>query len=216
MILASLPPEIEWLLEIVGRVPQWVIYLLLGLGAAAESVFPPLPSDTFVLIGAFLVEQEMLDAGIVLACAWTGNVSAAFGVYALGRRYGRGVFTATPWGRWLLRPHQLARLAEFYDRYGLFTIFAVRFVPVFRAIDPVFAGISGLRFWKVAIPLATASALWYGILLLLGMVASRNLARLFSTFERLHAWLILGAVVLAVVIAIGWWRTRRARRDDDS
>lgn len=204
--------ELAWLLELAARVPIWLVYVLLAAGAAVENVFPPVPSDTFVLIGAFLAEQGALEPGLVVVAAWGGNMSTALLVYAMGRRYGRGVFTRTRWGRWLLRPHQLERMSEFYDRHGLVTIFVVRFLPVFRVLDPVFAGISGLRFWKAALPLGLASALWYMVLLYLGMLASRNLPRLFGTFERIHGGLLVGAVLLAVAVLVWWLRTRADRR----
>lgn len=208
-----LPGELEWLLELVGRIPVWAIYLVVGLGAALENVFPPIPSDTFVLLGAFLAEQGTLSPGLVLAVAWVGNVSAALTVYGMGRRYGRGIFQ-TAWGRWLLRPEQLQRLADFYERYGLFSIFAVRFLPVLRVVDPVFAGISRLKFWKAALPVGLASAVWYGVLLYLGMLASRNLPRLLGLLERVNTGLLLGALAVALLAGIWWWRTRRSRQTE--
>ncbi len=209
-VALAMPAQVDWLLDLAARIPIWSIYLLLGVGAAVENVIPLVPSDTFVLIGAVLAERGVLEPRLVLASAWTGNVSAALGVYAMGRRYGRGLFH-TAWGRRLLRPHQLQRLSDFYGRYGLFSIFAVRFFPVFRALDPVFAGISGLRFWKAALPLGLAGALWYGILLYFGMLLSRNLARLFGAFERVNLGLLAGALLLAVAVAVWWWRSRRGR-----
>lgn len=208
-----LPAELEGLLELLGRIPVWAIYLVVGLGAAVENVFPPVPSDTFVLLGAFLAEQGMLAPMLVLAVAWVGNVSAALTMYGMARRYGRGIFK-TAWGRWLLRPEQLQRVSDFYERYGLFSIFAVRFLPVLRVLDPVFAGISGLRFWKAALPLALASAVWYGVLLYLGMLASRNLPRLWGLLEQVNTGLLVGALIVAVAVATWWWRTRRSRQAD--
>lgn len=208
-----LPGELEWLLELVGRIPVWAIYLVVGLGAAVENVFPPVPSDTFVLLGAFLAEQGTLAPALVLAVAWVGNVSAALAVYGMARRYGRGIFE-TAWGRWLLRTEQLQRLSEFYERYGLFSIFAVRFLPVLRVVDPVFAGISRLRFWKAALPLGLASAVWYGVLLYLGMLASRNLPRLLGLVEQVNTGLLLGALAVALIVAFWWWRTRRSRESE--
>lgn len=208
-----LPGELEWLLELVGRIPVWAIYLVVGLGAAVENVFPPVPSDTFVLLGAFLAEQGTLAPALVLAVAWVGNVSAALAVYGMARRYGRGIFE-TAWGRWLLRAEQLQRLSAFYERYGLFSIFAVRFLPVLRVVDPVFAGISRLRFWKAALPLGLASAVWYGVLLYVGMLASRNLPRLLGLVEQVNTGLLLGALAVALIVAFWWWRTRRSRESE--
>ncbi|NIU78069.1 MAG: DedA family protein, partial [Gammaproteobacteria bacterium] len=61
--------------------------------------------------------------------------------YALARRWGRPVL-GTPAGRWVLRPRQLEKLAALYNAHGSKIIFASRFLPAFRALVPVFAGIT--------------------------------------------------------------------------
>ena len=133
--------QLERFLQLFTVFPVESVYVLVAVGAAVENLFPPIPSDTFVLLGAVLAERGLLRADIVFASAWLANIVLAMFVYFMGRRYGGGIF-ATRWGRWLLRPHQLERLSTFYDRYGMVTILVSRFFPVFRVLIPAFAGIS--------------------------------------------------------------------------
>lgn len=195
------------LLQLVGRVPAWSIYLLIGIGAAAENVFPPVPSDAFVLLGAILAEQDVLGFGAVFAVAWTGNVAVALLVYGMGLRYGRSIFR-TRWGQRILRPHQLYRLQRFYSDYGPVSVLISRFLPVFRVLVPAFAGVSRLGFGRTAIPLAAASAVWYALLLWAGAFAARNVPRLVAVVNQAQGglWLVAGGV--AVSAAVWWWRTR--------
>lgn len=204
--------QLQLLFDVVARVPPWGVYLLLGLGTALENLFPPVPSDTFVLLGALLAEEGFLEYPTVFAVAWLGNVSTALGVYGASRRFGRGIFE-TRWGAYVLRPHQLNRLASFYERYGTGTVFASRFVPVFRVLVPAFAGVSGLGLLRTAVPLAVASGLWYVVLLAGGGIAARNLPRLAELFGTANwtLWAVAGAVALAV--GVWWWRTRRQSDD---
>jgi len=176
-----------------------------------ENIFPPIPSDTFVLLGGILVDQGLLRADLVLISAWLANNVLALFVYLMGRRYGRGIFQ-TRWGHWLLRPHQLERLSEFYERYGTVTVLVSRFFPVFRVLIPAFAGISRLPFWRTAIPLMIASAVWYGVLLFAGIFASRNLPRMLAVFEAFNTWLLLATIMLLGGVAILWWLSRRERQ----
>jgi membrane protein DedA with SNARE-associated domain len=46
-----------------------------------------------------------------------------------------------------------------------------RFLPAFRALVPVFAGVTRVPLRRVLLPLALASALWYGALVYLGAMA---------------------------------------------
>ena len=203
--------DLEGLFQLIGEIPVESVYLLIAIGAAVENIFPPIPSDTFVLLGGILVDQGLLRADLVLISAWLANNVLALFVYLMGRRYGRGIFQ-TRWGHWLLRPHQLERLSEFYERYGTVTVLVSRFFPVFRVLIPAFAGISRLPFWRTAIPLMIASAVWYGVLLFAGIFASRNLPRMLAVFEAFNTWLLLATIMLLGGVAILWWLSRRERQ----
>ncbi len=204
--------EFEQLLALLLSIPRWLTYVLLGAGAAIENIFPPVPSDTVVVLGGILSDRGGLAVGPVLAVAWVSNVGAALLVYALARRHGQGVFQ-TRWGKRLLRPHQLNQVSDFYERYGLVAIFGSRFLPVLRVVIPVFAGISGLGFIRTAIPLATASLAWYTVMVFAGVFASRNIERLFGWLGAANSWLLGIALVLLGAIVYWWIRTRRSDRE---
>lgn len=198
---------LDRLLSLLDLLPVETLYLLIGVGAAVENVFPPVPSDAFVLLGGVLADRGLLAWPLVLVVAWTANLAMGIFVYLAGRRYGRAIFD-TRWGRWLLRPRQLSEMATFYERHGALTILVSRFFPVFRVVVPAFAGISRLGFWRTAAPLAAASGLWYGVLVWAGIVASRNVPRLVRWAETANLWLLAAAGALAVAVALWWWRSR--------
>ena len=83
-----------------------LLYALLGLGSAVENLFPPIPADTFVLLGAFLAAGGRADARTVFFVTWLANSGAAFLVYWTGLRFGRRFFQAGL-GRRLLNQAQL-------------------------------------------------------------------------------------------------------------
>lgn len=211
--------QLEDLLGLISEIPVEVAYLLIAAGAAIENVFPPVPSDVFVLGGAILADRGILRADLVFLVAWTGNIVLGLGVYAAARSYGAGLFS-TRWGRWLLRPAQLERMAIFYDEYGTLTVLVSRFFPVFRVLVPAFAGVTRLGFWRTAIPLAVASAAWYGALLGAGILLSRNLPRLIEALGAVNATVAGVATAVLLLLGILWWRTRHSEdpegEDDES
>jgi membrane protein DedA with SNARE-associated domain len=199
--------QVYALLDYLANLPPALTYLVLGAGAAIENIVPPVPADTFVLLGAFLAASGRANATWVFLATWIANVASALLVYGLARKWGRGFFEHSV-GRWLLRPRQLARISRFYERWGVFAILGSRFLPAFRAVVPVFAGISRVSFPRVAIPTAIASAVWYGALVLLGLTTGRNLDAIFRIFGSASRVLLVIAIVLGALAAWWWWRSR--------
>jgi membrane protein DedA with SNARE-associated domain len=198
---------IQGILSWLVSLPAFIIYLVLGAGAAIENIIPPIPADTFVLAGALLAAQGAAEPWVVFLVTWLPNVTSAVAVYALARRFGRRFFQL-PVARWLLREHQLDHIGKFYHRYGIPAIFVSRFLPAWRAMVPVFAGVSGMRAWKVVPPVIIASALWYGLLVYLGAFAGRNLQTIVRIFNDISSVLLWLAVALLTLLVVWWWRTR--------
>lgn len=200
----------DGLLEFLDGLPPFVIYLLLGAGAAAENVVPPVPADTFVLLGGFLAALDRADAWTVFVVTWGANVCSALVVYGAGHRYGQRFFR-TRIGRSLLSRRQLTRVRKFYDRWGVLAIFLTRFLPGLRAVVPIFAGVTHQRFLNVALPVATASAVWYGALVWLGTAAGRNLEEIVEWVGGLNRALLVVSFALVAVLVAWWIHTRRQR-----
>lgn len=201
-------------LDALSTIPPFLLYLILGLGAAVENIVPPIPADTFVLAGAFLAARGAADPWLVFLATWVFNVASAVGVYAVARRYGARFFNM-PLARWLLREHQLDQIGGFYTKYGIPAIFASRFLPAWRAMVPVFAGVSGMSAWKVVPPTAIASGLWYGLLVYLGAVMGRNLSAIVEIFSNLNHVLVGVALALIALVGVWWWRSRHPGPVDD-
>jgi membrane protein DedA with SNARE-associated domain len=195
-------------LHTLAELPAWLIYLVIGAGAAIENFIPPVPADTFVLLGAFVTTSGRASPWLVFAVTWLFNVTAAVIVYRLASKYGRGFFN-TGASHWLLHPKQLEKIGQFYEHWGTPAIFLSRFLPAFRAMVPVFAGVTHVPFWKVFPPMASASAIWYGLLVYLGSAAGKNWDEIIRFFKRSSTGLAIVAVVLIAAVLIWWWRSRR-------
>lgn len=173
---------------------------------------PPVPADTFVLLGAFLAESGRADPVLVFLFTWLANVGSAMAVYGLAYRHGAAVLE-TPAGHWLLKPRQIQRIELFYSRWGTPAIFLSRFLPALRALVPVFAGLTHVPPARVLVPLALASAIWYGALVYLGALAGRNWEAIMALFDRASTGLLVVATVLIAALLTWWWRTRHEHED---
>lgn len=197
---------LDWLLTLGNG----TLYAVLALASMVENLFPPFPADVVVAFGGFVAAQGDGTEAAVFVAAWLGNVFGAAIVYILGRRFG-----ARRLERRLAGPNAAsrdARLRALFGRYGITAVFVSRFVPGVRALVPAFAGALRLNpVWTMAM-IASASAIWYG---LITWVAFRvgadweHLRALLAHYSRAAA--IIGTTLLALGV-LAWLVIRRRQK----
>jgi membrane protein DedA with SNARE-associated domain len=198
------------LLDSLLQLPPAAVYGAIAALAAIENVFPPVPADTAVALGAFLSAGGRVSAWIVFLVTWIANVAGASAVYAGARTAGRAFFRGRVGVR-LLKPAALGRLERLYARYGGWGIFLSRFIPGVRAVVPPFAGVANLRTVPALVPMALASGLWYGALTLVAATLVQNLDQIAHFIVSLNrAALAVGAVLGVIVLGLVVRRRRRA------
>lgn len=200
---------LERLLDALASLPLVPTYLVLMALSALENVFPPVPADTAVALGAFLARRgEVSVVPLALLC-WLANIGSAACTYFVGRSHGRAFFEAG-WGRKVLPPDVLASLQEAYARWGTAGIFVSRFLPGLRAAVPPFAGVAGLSARRALVPAAIASLIWYAFLAWAGYALAENWEAVKTLVASTNR--VLGIVAIAATAAIAIWLWRRARR----
>ncbi|TMA11894.1 MAG: DedA family protein [Deltaproteobacteria bacterium] len=112
--------------------------------------------ETGLLVGFFLPGDSLLvTAGIFAAKGdlnmWTLNLTLSLAAivgdsvgYTIGAKTGPKIFTRQD-SLFFHRRH-LITAKEFYDKYGGFTIFIARFMPIIRTFAPVVAGVGAMQY----------------------------------------------------------------------
>jgi membrane protein DedA with SNARE-associated domain len=204
---------LEQLLDWLAALPRVPTYLALMALSALENVFPPVPADTAVALGAFLARRGEISVVPLTLLCWLANLASACGTYLLGRRHGRAFFR-DGWGRRLLPPAGLEALEEAYARWGGAAIFVSRFLPGLRAAVPPFAGVAGFPPLRALVPAALASLIWYAFLAAAGYQLAANWEAVKAIVGSANRALGIAAVVAAGVAA--WWLWRRSRAASSS
>lgn len=201
----SLEALIQWLTALPPETLLWSMALL----AVAENIFPPIPADLLIALGAFLAARLGTSPWPAFAAVLAGNVVGAMAVYALGRRFGAD---------WTERRFHLrhkdradASLSAWYARYGILSLFLGRFIPGVRAIVPPFAGALRVPVLGTFASILIASGLWYGFLTVIAHRAGNNWEELARVIGRLSRTSALVAFGLAAALFLWWWLRRRRR-----
>ncbi|MEX0908229.1 MAG: DedA family protein [Gemmatimonadaceae bacterium] len=198
---------LENFIERLSGVPLVVLYPTLGLLAAVENIFPPLPTDAVVAFGSFLAARGQGNPWATFLITWLSNVAGAAGMYWAGRRYGRSVLTRG-YARWI-GPEAEVRLERSYRRYGIPSLFVSRFLPAVRAVVPIFAGAARLPFVPVVAIMALASGIWYAFLTIIAFRAGSDWETLQSTIANYSRAITVLAAVMVLAAGAIWWKKRR-------
>jgi membrane protein DedA with SNARE-associated domain len=196
---------VQWLTQ----VPLAVLYLLMGLFAAVENVFPPVPADTVVALGSWLAARGQGSPLWAFLATWIGNVAGAAAMYFVGRRHG----SARMHRRFpaLADEKNERRLREMHAKYGVGALVLSRFIPGVRAIVPPFAGALRLSPVPTILAIAIASGIWYGLISYLAFRAGADWSALTAMVTRYGRITAVAAAAVVGTAALVWWLRRRGR-----
>jgi membrane protein DedA with SNARE-associated domain len=201
---------IDHLIAWLSGLPPLAVYIVVGLLSAVENIFPPVPADTAVVLGAFLAHRGVTTPWLVFAVTLVFNTSSAMGMYFLGARHATTLFQ-TSLARRLLPDEGVAFVQREYERYGVLGLFIGRLLPGFRSIIPPFAGMLHLGPWRTLLPIVAASTLWYGGLVYAAAKLGEHWDELMRLVGTVNRGIGIAALVVLAALAFSIWRRRRAR-----
>jgi membrane protein DedA with SNARE-associated domain len=178
---------------------------------ALENIFPPVPADTAIALGAFLAARGApVSAAGIYAITLLANFATAVPMFLLSGRYGPAFF-GSRLGRWLMSEEAQHEVRLAWEKHHWWGLFVSRFLPGYRAVVPPVAAAMGVPARRALPSIMLASALWYGILVLIAYQVGDNWDQVKAALGRLG--LVLGLAALAVTFLLVWlWRRRRHRR----
>lgn len=199
---------VGWL-DRLAALPEPLLYGVLALAAALENVFPPLPADTVVAIGAFVAARGNGSLLGALAATMLGNLGGAAAMFAVGRRYGRSWVAAR--ANRFGGAAAITRVQAQVERLGLPAIMLTRFIPAVRAVVPPLAGALALPAGRTLAAMTVASLVWYGLITALAFSAGSQLERFLEVVQQSQRVVGLSALAVAALIALGLWLRARRR-----
>jgi len=201
----------DFITTAIGDYGLLAIFVLMLL----ESACVPVPSEVTMLFGGAMTATAFAGAGnelgfwAVVVAGTLGNLIGSWLAYWAGDRGGRPLIDR--FGRYLLiRPHEVDRAHEWFERRGELTVFVSRLLPVVRTFISLPAGVAEMPWWRFTIYTVLGCLPWCLVLTWLGATLGDNWTAV-EEILRPVAWLILVALVIAAVVVIRHrWTTVRA------
>lgn len=134
----------SWLIHIMNEYGYIGIMLLIAI----ENIFPPIPSEVILTFGGFMTTTSNLSILGVVISATAGSVVGAIILYVIGLQLdvARLEIIVNKWGHVLrITTKDIHKANDWFNKYGHWTVFFCRFVPLIRSLISVPAGMSNMN-----------------------------------------------------------------------
>lgn len=200
----------NWITEFMSEFGYFGVLLLIML----ENVFPPIPSEVILTFGGFMTTySDMTRLGVIIA-ATVGSVVGAMILYSIGlfidvKRLEKII---DRWGGFLrLTRNDIHRADAWFDKYGPWTVFFCRLVPLIRSLISIPAGMSNMNFPLFIVLTTLGSLVWNTILVSLGVAVGDNWASI-VTYMDIYSNIAYAILIMCGIAAVIWYiRFRRKR-----
>ena len=187
---------LDSLFHFIEQAPPWLVFLTVFLASYVENIFPPIPGDTILIFGAYLVGRGNLSFSMAMATTLAGSVMGFVTLYVVGYKYGRG-FMYSKTQTWF-SPKSLERVERLFEKWGYGVVLINRFLAGLRSVIGLFSGIGKLNIWKVIVLSTISSFFWNGTLIWLGSSIGENWAQIGVYLKRYNT---VVSIIIVTIIA---------------
>ncbi|SHH34265.1 DedA family protein [Virgibacillus chiguensis] len=200
---------------------HWVTSVLEELGyigvffmMALENIFPPIPSEIVLPFGGFLTTTTDLSVVGVIVAATVGSVLGAVILFGIGllldvkhlekiiHRYGSML---------RIKKQDIQRADAWFDKYGYWTVFICRMVPLVRSLISIPAGMSNMNFVMFLFLTVAGTLSWNTLLILIGVQLGESWTNILS-FMELYSTVIYICIGVGIGIIVYLYIKRRRQQ----
>lgn len=193
----------------------WGGYIGIFLLMALENVVPPVPSEVIMGFGGMAAARGHMAMVPLILWGTAGTTAGNLFWYIVGRRLGYARFRpfVEKHGRWLTMEWEDVRHVEhFFKRHGGWVVFVFRFLPTFRTMISLPAGMAAMPAWKFIAWTFAGSAIWNSALAAAGFLLGSR----FQELDRYVGPIGIGVTALALgfyAFRVFTWKPRERTTD---
>jgi membrane protein DedA with SNARE-associated domain len=204
---------------VLGDLASWVQDVIERLGAVGvallvilENVFPPIPSEIVLPFAGFVAQRGDGSVVVMIFAATLGAVVGALVLYGIAAVIGPERLAAfvARFGRWFgVKPADLVRAEQWFDRHAVAAVLLGRCVPLIRSIVSIPAGFRRMAITPFLLYTALGSLVWNTALIGAGAILGNQWERVEPYVATLQ-WVVVAAVALLVLRFVFGKLRRRA------
>lgn len=176
-----------------------------------ENLFPPIPSEVILTFGGFMTTTTELNIPLMIVAATIGAVVGAAILYGLGTLLDveRLDKIVDKYDNILRITHaDIHKADSWFDRYGFWTVFFCRFVPLIRSLISLPAGMANMNFGLFLLFTTIGTVIWNTVLIYLGAAVGsqwETIVHYMDIYSNI-AYVIIAIIGIAVII---WYIRKR-------
>ncbi|UXU84282.1 DedA family protein [Mammaliicoccus sciuri] len=193
----------SWITSVMEQFGYFGIALLILL----ENVFPPIPSEVILTFGGFMTTKSDLTVLGVVVASTVGSVGGAVILYWIGRilNVERIERIIEKWGKYLRLTKEDVRKADaWFDKYGPWTVFFCRFIPLIRSLISVPAGMSGMNQWLFLVLTTIGTLIWNLVLVLVGAKVGDNWHQIVNYMD-VYSHFMYAVIAIGIIVFVIWF-----------
>lgn len=196
----------EWITAFVEQTG----YLGIALLMFAENLFPPIPSELIMPLAGFTAARGNLSIVLAVLSGSAGSLLGALTWYGVGLWIGPD--RLKQWAEWhgrflTLRPAEIDKACEWFNRHGGKAVFLGRLVPAVRTLISVPAGIARMALVPFLVYSTLGTAIWTALLAAAGYLLEAHY-RLVAYWLNPVSNLIIGGLILWYLYRVATFRPR--------
>jgi membrane protein DedA with SNARE-associated domain len=183
-----------WITNIMEQFGYIGIFLLITI----ENLFPPIPSEVILTFGGFMTTHTSLSVLGVVVASTIGSVAGAIVLYGIGLLIdvNRIEKIVEKWGHILrLTKKDIHKANEWFSKYGVWTVFFCRFIPLIRSLISLPAGMAHMNFGVFLVLTTLGTLIWNVVLVSVGATVG-------GSWEIIVGYMDIYSNVVYVVLAL--------------
>ncbi len=180
---------------------------------ALENIFPPIPSEVILTFGGFMTTTTNLSVMGVVLFATVGSVGGAVMLYGIGllMDVNRLEKIVDKWGFILrLTRKDIYKANAWFAKYGVWTVFFCRLIPLVRSLISIPAGMSRMNFVVFLLLTTLGTLIWNVILVNLGAAVGGSWESIVGYMDIYSNIIYVGLGILFLLFVVMAIRKRKA------
>jgi len=192
---------------LIEHFPYIGLFILLILGGIGF----PFPEDTTLILCGFLISTHVVKPVPALLVIYSGLLITDFGLYVVGKKYGRMIVTHKRF-RKIVSPERLAALEDKFNKRGILVILIGRHLVGLRAQIFLAAGVMRMSALKFLVTDGVSSIFTIALMVGAGYMGGNSLEIIKRDITRIeHIGILLVIILLTIYLFFRYFKSRRSK-----